>query len=847
MEIATQTSLTGLSILWDLDIDPSAGFFYSADVKEENDDDIKEDIVYHDLDDEVAPEDHVRIKIEEEENYKKMHSNKNVPVMTSINLNILEEYSSNVPRPNIRKKVSEATQKGLSKSKFSFVVKSANRTKVKDRISTISESKNEMVRICENTTDNNLQENYSRSLIHRNLELSNKKQISTPLKQLRKFRPNLTKTPEHLLVSKSPETRLNIRPNLTKTPENLLVSKSPETSLNIRSNLTKTPEHFLVSKSPKTSLNIRSSSNLTETPEHLLVSKSPETSLNITKICKPTKESNNVKHVPSVNINLFNKSHSLLECPNISVNSVKTLTKSTDLPKNSNNIENKLSRKRDLSPSMQNTLKSIGVTNIKSISVKENSNTPMNEKFEKYYEINQKQKTHMKENLNENKNTNENLKTNSSLVNKTVKKSKNGENETKTILTTLTNISPSLITVIASSCKLKSINKENNSDSEENSCKLNSSNNENNSDSEASPFKLNSINNEDNSDSEASSCKLKTINYDNNSDSEVDIVEAETSKIDEIVISDDDDDIAEVKQIDNISNLISGRKDKSNILKQETFQNISKSRNINDLKANEATANKQHSKTLSKEISGRKDKSNILKQETFENISKSRNINNLKANVTAANKHHSKTLSKGISVIQIRKQTDEPGQKAYACEKCNFNCARNVTLKRHILLCQSGVKPKNYTCSECGLKFATKREIDRHLLFYHNLYHIISQTNFKCSFCGHIATSKTNLIMHVKKHAGVKTLTCDKCNFKCARNDVMKAHKCLHLCEKLFCSECNYVTNDKIEFQKHEITHPVKKIFKCSNCKYKGSTKSSLVMHIKKHHSVQWPFHCKDC
>lgn len=198
------------------------------------------------------------------------------------------------------------------------------------------------------------------------------------------------------------------------------------------------------------------------------------------------------------------------------------------------------------------------------------------------------------------------------------------------------------------------------------------------------------------------------------------------------------------------------------------------------------------------------------------------------------------TLFKEPLIKHIMKHT---GMKPFACEKCDFKCSRKDYLKRHMDLHDSDVAI--YKCTECELQFVTKNLLKQHLLT-HNFEKGLPIEHLKCSYCNYTAISNTRLSMHTRKHTGEKPYACEKCDYKCARPDSLKVHMHMHSCETLSCSECDYTTNDKIEFQKHKNIHKGEKKFQCTECPSTHKSQNALDKHILIH-SVNKKCICSEC
>ena len=76
------------------------------------------------------------------------------------------------------------------------------------------------------------------------------------------------------------------------------------------------------------------------------------------------------------------------------------------------------------------------------------------------------------------------------------------------------------------------------------------------------------------------------------------------------------------------------------------------------------------------------------------------------------------------------------------CINCNFTCAKQETLLKHIATVHYGKKP--FQCHICEDNFAQKMELKKHIKSNHEVKQV-----FKCTICNLKLTNKSRLARHV--------------------------------------------------------------------------------------------------
>ena len=203
-------------------------------------------------------------------------------------------------------------------------------------------------------------------------------------------------------------------------------------------------------------------------------------------------------------------------------------------------------------------------------------------------------------------------------------------------------------------------------------------------------------------------------------------------------------------------------------------------------------------------------------------------------------------------------------------ERHNEGYRRNVHLQlqhqQHQQQLQQKALSNEFRCALCGAVFNTKQSISRHFSDMHS-----NRSSFECDSCHRkLASSKAHLL-HVSKckKRNDRTLsgeensvseppeltsgsskTCKFCNRSFSKPSDLQRHERTHTGDRPFrCDQCGKSFRLKAALVGHQNTHlPAfeKTTFSCHLCKAQLGSKSSLVVHLRRHTGAT-PYNCPHC
>ncbi|KAJ0184211.1 hypothetical protein K1T71_000634 [Dendrolimus kikuchii] len=177
------------------------------------------------------------------------------------------------------------------------------------------------------------------------------------------------------------------------------------------------------------------------------------------------------------------------------------------------------------------------------------------------------------------------------------------------------------------------------------------------------------------------------------------------------------------------------------------------------------------------------------------------------------------------------------GLNPYKCSLCEYSTYNSVLFQEHVWI-HEGVKP--YECAFCKYRSVSKKNLKKHELIHRPNYPL------RCKKCKYIARHNRALKCHMQETHGTQDNE-KEANAKKKQEDgekIVCLKRCT-MCEKVLC---------KSELNQHMLGHGVamiksgrkvkKYVFTCQICKWMGSSKPKILLHLI-HHPNQDLNECK--
>ncbi|XP_060535542.1 zinc finger protein 34-like [Cylas formicarius] len=186
----------------------------------------------------------------------------------------------------------------------------------------------------------------------------------------------------------------------------------------------------------------------------------------------------------------------------------------------------------------------------------------------------------------------------------------------------------------------------------------------------------------------------------------------------------------------------------------------------------------------------------------------------------------------------------------YSCMYCKKPYTSLARLKTHLGVCG---KISSLRCPLCNKKFIQKKFLTYHIRKVHltvqNSTDIkeSNQNPLKCTTCGTVCRSYSNLNYHRIKHKG-KQCACDTCDKKFYTRSQLAFHKQIHSKKetRVLCPICGKSCYYQSGLFYHMKVHTDQKNFQCSYCDRRFFYSASLKRH-ERTHTNERPFLCKFC
>ncbi|OQR69155.1 zinc finger protein-like [Tropilaelaps mercedesae] len=145
--------------------------------------------------------------------------------------------------------------------------------------------------------------------------------------------------------------------------------------------------------------------------------------------------------------------------------------------------------------------------------------------------------------------------------------------------------------------------------------------------------------------------------------------------------------------------------------------------------------------------------------------------------------------------------------------------------------------PDGLHCSQCSQKFSGEKELRLHLKTH--------KEHQKC--CGTVFTTVKGYREHNQRvHPAIREwLSCPNCKRMYRTNRALREHICDGSDEKIPCTDCDYVGNQK-NLALHRRTHANDKRYNCLKCNYRAVRHGQLWRHMKLHEGEK-TYRCPYC
>ena len=135
----------------------------------------------------------------------------------------------------------------------------------------------------------------------------------------------------------------------------------------------------------------------------------------------------------------------------------------------------------------------------------------------------------------------------------------------------------------------------------------------------------------------------------------------------------------------------------------------------------------------------------------------------------------------------------------------------------------------NRICNDCGFRAYDKAALKKHSL----KLHFYELKKYRCAKCGYSRNAKKKILKHFEaEHPDKKVRECEHCDFVTNKKIAFKRHNIFH-----HASAVPIVNEQKI---KDPLKFQVQNKFKCDDCAKKFTSRRDLLKHIaNKHKKIQ--------
>ena len=216
------------------------------------------------------------------------------------------------------------------------------------------------------------------------------------------------------------------------------------------------------------------------------------------------------------------------------------------------------------------------------------------------------------------------------------------------------------------------------------------------------------------------------------------------------------------------------------------------------------------------------------------------------------------------------------GKQTYNCDLCDYSVVTfKQSLERHMKITHIKHPVIIYKCKQCEKTFTNKQSVRRHERYQHSAnrtiriiecnicgeefkwigtlnYHKMKAHDFKsefqCSYCSKMCSTKGTLKSHEMSHSEDRTFVCQTCSKGFKTMSSLKFHERKHTEPECFCDVCGNKMKNSITLQKHmKFIHADVKKFRCIKCQKQFKTPKDYKEHLIAIHTSLRPWSCPWC
>lgn len=165
------------------------------------------------------------------------------------------------------------------------------------------------------------------------------------------------------------------------------------------------------------------------------------------------------------------------------------------------------------------------------------------------------------------------------------------------------------------------------------------------------------------------------------------------------------------------------------------------------------------------------------------------------------------------------------------CEMCGVVVEQTNQMRRHNE--RHDDRLPNH-CELCGKIYKDQYVLRSHL----KLVHEKPLTSHECSHCQKRFDRKAHLKRHLKHtHTNLKPFACDLCDYRSSARGDLNKHLLVHSEPSFQCAQCNKCFTHRKSLVLHEKRHQGLREFRCGFCDYLGYTHNHVRRHIERVHA----------